>query len=49
MAKLTAPAGTRQSQLREEFRRGTYGPYLNLDTATHPTHTIGEGRTMDRD
>ena len=49
VAKLTASAVNRQSQLRDEFRRGTYGPYLKLDTATHPTHTIGEGRTMDRD
>ena len=46
VAKLTASAVNRQSQLRDEFRRGTYGPYLKLEEATHPTHTIADGRTM---
>lgn len=48
-AKQTDSAVNRQSQLREEFRRGTYGPYVKLEGATHPTHTIGEGRTMEQD
>ena|SRR3990167_4375258 len=39
-------ASNRQSQLREEFRRGTFGPNVSMEEAKHPTHTIGEGRSM---
>jgi len=39
-------ASNRQSQLREEFRRGTFGPNVSIEEARHPTHTIGEGRSM---
>lgn len=49
VAKLTESAVNRQSQLKEEFRRGTYGPHLKLEGATHPTHTMAEGKTMERD
>lgn len=30
--------------LKEEFKRGAYGPYVHLDSAKHPTHTIAEIR-----
>lgn len=45
-AELAQSAVDRQAQLREEFARGTFGPYVKLTDAQHPSHTIGEGRTM---
>lgn len=44
-ASLTESAVERQAQLREEFRRGDYGA-VSLEEARHPTHTMGEGRSM---
>ena len=44
-AELTQSAVSRQDQLREEFRRGDYGA-VTLEEARHPSHTIGEGRSM---
>ena len=45
-AELAGSAVAKQQQLTEEFKRGTFGPYLQFDSAKHPTHTIGDGRTM---
>ena len=45
-ARLTQSALDRQTQLKEEFNRGDHGPYVRLEEAKHPTHTMGEGRTM---
>ena len=45
-ARLTQSAVDRQDTLREEFRRGTYGPYVSLAEAKHPSHTMAEGRSM---
>lgn len=45
-AKQTASSKERQEQLREDFKRGKYGPYIDLESASHPTHTMGEGRSM---
>lgn len=42
----TDAAVRKQEELREEFRRGAYGPYVRLEEARHPTHTMAEGRTM---
>lgn len=36
----------RQQDVTERIRRGEYGRYVNVDSVTHPTHTIGEGRDM---
>lgn len=45
-AEQTQAAVDKQSALKEEFERGTYGPYIRLTDAKHPTHTIGDGRSM---
>lgn len=44
--KLTNSAVNKQSELRDEFSRGKYGPYVRLEEARHPTHTMVEGRSM---
>lgn len=36
----------RQEELREDFARGKYGPNVRLEEARHPSHTMGEGRSM---
>lgn len=43
---LAQSAVDKQQALKEEFARGTYGPYMRVDSATHPRFTQGEGRTM---
>lgn len=45
-AEQTAAAVNRTESLKEEFRRGTYGPYVGLDSATHPSHTQFDGRSI---
>ena len=45
-ARLTQSAVERQEELKEEFKRGKYGPNIRLEEARHPTHTIGDGRSM---
>ena len=42
----SASAVNRQAELREEFKRGTFGPYVRLEDAKHPTHTMAEGKSM---
>ncbi len=37
--RQTQQAVDKVSSLKEEFNRGAYGPYVHLDSATHPTHT----------
>src|SRR5262245_9182824 len=44
-AELTESAVRKQQELRDEFRRGTYGP-SQLDEARHPAYTIADGRSM---
>lgn len=44
--KLTQSAVNKQSELRDEFASGKYGPYVRLEDARHPTHTQAEGRTL---
>lgn len=46
IALQTQAAWDKQSQLKEDFARGEFGPYVRVDEAAHPTHTQGEGRTM---
>lgn len=48
-ARLTQSAIDRQNRLREEFARGAYGPYVGLESAHHPTHTMAEGRSLKQD
>lgn len=45
-ARLAQSAVSRQEELRDEFRRGKYGPNIRLEEARHPTHTNADGRTM---
>lgn len=45
----TSAAYNKQETLREEFRRGTYGPNVRLEESRHPTHTILEGRSIPKD
>lgn len=46
VAKMTQSAVDRQQQVTEEIRRGNFGQYVSVDSVRHPTHTIGDGRTM---
>ena len=41
-ADLTQSAVDNQIKLKDEFARGTYGPYLRVEGAKHPTHTTVE-------
>ena len=45
-AAQTQSAVDQQRKLKEDFARGEYGPYLRVEGATHPSHTMAEGRTM---
>jgi hypothetical protein len=36
----------KQDNLREEFARGKFGPYIRLEEARHPSHTMAEGNSM---
>lgn len=38
-----------QENLREEFKRGTYGPNVSLTDAKHPTHTQVDGKSIKED
>ena len=40
-AAQTQTSVDRMERLKEEFARGTFGPNIRLDSAKHPTHTIG--------
>jgi hypothetical protein len=37
--RQTQAAVDNVSSLKENFQRGAYGPYVHLDSASHPTHT----------
>lgn len=43
---LTQSAIDKQDELRDDFRRGKYGPFIHLEEAKHPTHTMFEGRSV---
>jgi len=45
-AKMAASAVARQEQTVEEIQRGHFGPHTHVDSYRHPTHTVGDGRTM---
>lgn len=45
-ARQTANSKAEQEKLYEDFKRGKYGPYMHLESAKHPTHTMAEGRSM---
>ena len=44
--ELTNSAVNKQEELRDEFRRGTYGPNVKFEGGKHPTHTMAEGRSL---
>lgn len=46
VARLTQSATARMETFKDEVRRGHYGPHVKGGEGTHPTHTIGDGRTM---
>lgn len=48
-ARRTQAAVDRQEQFKEEVRRGGFGPHVRVSDSRHPTHTIADGRTMDRE
>jgi hypothetical protein len=45
-ALLKQSAVDRTGALKEEFRRGSFGPNISVESARHPTHTMAEGRSM---
>jgi hypothetical protein len=46
--RATDAAAAKQAQLHEELMRGSHGQ-VRVDGARHPTHTIADGRSMNRD
>lgn len=42
----SAASVRKQDELRDEFNRGKFGPYIRLEEARHPTHTMAEGASM---
>ena len=44
--RRTRSAKERQAAVLDEVNRGSFGRYVKVDSAIHPTHTQGEGRTM---
>jgi hypothetical protein len=35
-------------QLKEESARGTFGPHVKIEGVSHPTHTMAEGKGLDK-
>lgn len=48
-ARLTQSSRDRIEKTKEEFRRKSFGRYISIDSATHPTNTLGDGSTMKDD
>ena len=48
-AKKTQGAVDRSSAFTEAARSGKFGPYVTSEAGRHPTHTIADGRTLERD
>jgi hypothetical protein len=44
--RRTSSAVERHAEVRERIRRGDFGPYIKDGGGSHPTHTVGDGRTM---
>lgn len=42
-------AVTKQRQTQEAYNAGKFGRYVTGGEAQHPTHTMADGRTMERD
>ena len=47
-AKKTRAAAEKHQQAQEAYAAGKFGPYITSDGGRHPTHTIADGRTMER-
>ncbi len=47
--RQSTQATTKQRQTQEAYNAGKFGRYVTGAEAQHPTHTIADGRTMDRD
>jgi hypothetical protein len=45
-AQIKQSSVDRTAGLKEEFRRGTYGPNISVTEAKHPSHTMAEGKSM---
>lgn len=49
-AAQTQVAVEKFEQTREDFRRGRYGPYVHgFGRSEHPTHTMAEGKSLQKD
>lgn len=44
--KRTGAARDRLESAKEQINRGSYGQYVTVTEAHHPSHTMGEGRSM---
>jgi hypothetical protein len=42
VARQTAAAVEKMRSLKDDFRGGKYGPNVTLESAKHPTHTMGD-------
>lgn len=45
-ARQMRRAPDRMERVREEINRGSFSRYIHVDSATHPTNTSGDGRSM---
>lgn len=44
--RATRAAQDRQQSVRDRMNRGDFGRYVSVESVKHPTHTIGDGRSM---
>jgi len=47
-AEQSGKAVEQHQQLKEESARGTFGPHVKIEGVTHPTHTMAEGKGLDK-
>jgi hypothetical protein len=45
-AKRTQASLDKMESLKDDFKRGKYGPNVSLDSAKHPTHTMADPQEM---
>ena len=48
-AKMMQSAVNRQEQFKEEARMGHFGPHISVGESKHPSHTMAEGKTMEKE
>lgn len=47
-AREMTKATEKMQTMREAMNRGKFSPYIRSEEGLHPTHTIADGRTMER-